>query len=410
MDYVPTKAEFPVLRTVRKDLQNKIPFPLNGRAPKGFWTRKLDFLIEVIHEHPPTVVKKVSAADRPHLPRCMLHVMRDTTPIGRRAFNFTDLETQDGFPVPVLWGDDVVVSVLAGQTNAQNRFRHAQAHTLCFVHSGKGTINTDFGTLTYTTGDLIVLPRQTTYAFTGSGPVCLLLYECIGGRIMRPHHHHNRVYPFVPSSLVPSQPKKISDPPASDNTWPVYVKRHTGVWTLLQYPFSPFDAVAWEGELYPFILHMEDIRTLTSPDYHVDPTLFTVFITEDESASFQVFRPSWKHSLPYNHKNYVTEVLFNHRGYTARPEIKDGFATVHPPGIFHGPDIQALWQQNQQKFSKKTLPWDDGIATMLEVRSPLVVLPDATKVEVPNYESSWYEQYQELEQQKSNKSDKTREK
>ena len=109
----------------------------------------------------------------------------------------------------------------------------------------------------------------------------------------------------------------------------------------------------------------------------------------------QAFLPRWVHSLPYPHQNDVDEVLFNHSGYHARPEVKDGFATLHPAGTFHGPDVRVGQQQVQSPPPEgKEMPWREEIGIMVESRSPFLVLPAAEAVEVQGYEQSWFRQYQ----------------
>jgi homogentisate 1,2-dioxygenase len=109
----------------------------------------------------------------------------------------------------------------------------------------------------------------------------------------------------------------------------------------------------------------------------------------------QAFLPRWVHSLPYPHNNDVDEVLFNHSGYHARPEVKDGYATLHPAGTFHGPDVRVSHQQVQSPpVEGKDVPWRDEIGIMIESRSPFLVLPAAEQVEVPGYDQSWFRQYQ----------------
>lgn len=264
--------------------------------------------------------------------------------IQRRAFNLNLLKP-DPFPQLLLWGEHVAFSILSGIADSRFRFRHAQDHTLCFVHRSQGQIATDFGLLHFEEGDFIVLPRGTTYAVGSDSEITLLIYE-FPQRILRPYHYWLEGYPFAATAPIPAEPVEIFNPPDPETTniWSVYVKYHDGRRARLEYPFSPFDALAWEGELYPFILHLKDIRALSSADFHLDPKALTVFVTEDGTASVQAFLPRWVHSLPYPHQNYCTEILFNHRGYHARPEIKDGFITLHPTGTFHGPDVRALAQ------------------------------------------------------------------
>lgn len=402
-DYAPTKIGFRYEKRVRAGHEDRIQFPLNGKAPRGYWNNKLEFGLEVVREHPASAVKRTEAKLFSGGRFTDASLSGGLKSIRRRAFNLTQHETAPS-PRTVLWGEDVAVLVLNGVPDPLVRFRHADCFTLCFVHRGQGRVLTDVGLLNFSEGDYIYLPRQTTYAFASnsSDPVILIIYE-FPKRLMRPFSYWVDGHPFSQVAPVPAEPVVIEDSQNREGEWDVYVKYHNLERTSLQlvYPFSPFDAVAWEGEMYPFVLHLKDIRAIASPDMHIEPKVLTTFVTEDESALVQTFKPRWSHSLPYPHQNFVTEALFNHRAYAARPKIPAGSITVHPPGTFHGPDLRALKRDNETEVHPLQLPWREEVAVMLEVRSPLVVLPGAEAVEIEGYEESWYRQWQELQKKKS---------
>jgi len=396
MSTIPTKVGFPPTRKVRPGVQG-IRFPLNGRAPTGWWNHKLAFGVEVIRTRPSAVVvesrpaKGVPALD----PGTLERAMAERT-IRRRAFHLAALPASD-FPRPVFYSPNVLISVLTGMPNPAIRSRHAEAHALAFVHRGRGTVATDLGALEFEPGDFLHIPKGVTYAFRAVEPVVVLLYE-FPAKVMRPYHYWIEGYPFADTAPVPAEPVEIEDAPGPEGDYPVYVKRLVGPWTVLRYPFSPFDAVAWEGNLYPFVVHLRDLRALSSPDFHLDPKALTVFTTEDEGIYLQVFLPRWVHSLPYPHQNDVDEILFNHSGYHARPEVKDGYCTLHPTGTFHGPDVRVSQREvSSPEPPKWEQPWRNEIGVMIEAKAPFVVLPDAETVEVPDYDRSWLRQYQELQ-------------
>jgi homogentisate 1,2-dioxygenase len=203
-------------------------------------------------------------------------------------------------------------------------------------------------------------------------------------------------WPFSPAAPIPPEPALVTELRPSligEEAAQVVVKRRLGSFTLLTYTAPIFDVVAWEGEIWPFVLRLHDLVALSSPHVHLDPKKLTVFVSEDEGMAMQVFLPRWIHSLPYHHLNWVDEVLFNHKGYGVRPEITDGFMTLHPAGLAHGPDLRLMANiAREQAPDPKNLPFREEIAVMVESRSSFIVLKDAERGELNGYDQSWYRQ------------------
>jgi len=77
------------------------------------------------------------------------------------------------------------------------------------------------------------------------------------------------------------------------------------------------------------------------------------------------------------------EVLFYHQGdFFSRAGIQAGMLTLHPQGIHHGPQPQAV---EASKGKTET----DEVAVMIESRDSLTVLPELESVELKDYALSW---------------------
>ncbi len=66
-------------------------------------------------------------------------------------------------PVAFLGNHDVTLYVSRRSQPMPFYYRNADGDELIFVHRGRGTIETDFGPLTFEPGDYMVLPRAVTY-------------------------------------------------------------------------------------------------------------------------------------------------------------------------------------------------------------------------------------------------------
>ncbi|CBE67256.1 MAG: homogentisate 1,2-dioxygenase [Candidatus Methylomirabilis oxygeniifera] len=411
MEYVPklmnlTRTE----RRIRSDYQTALAdWHGSGRPPRDLSSYKLEFGTELLMERPPTAVVESATipADHPLFKAHVERPMGEDRPLQRRAFHVAEMATFGSF-VPVLSSSDVTIRVCNGDFGEAGKWqpaaRHADCHELYFVHLAEHPLRliTDFGLIEeIREGDFVFLPRGTTYSFLLTGRVSILLYE-IPKRLCRPYDYwmgDQQPWPFSPAAPIPPEPTPLAalhPPLGNDEATQVVVKRRRGSLTLLTYAAPVFDAVAWEGEVWPFILRLDDLVALSSPHVHLDPKKLTVFVSEDEGMAMQVFLPRWIHSLPYHHLNWVDEALFNHKAYGVRPEITDGFMTFHPAGLAHGPDLRLLADIAREEASRpKDLPFRDEIAVMVESRSPFDILKDTEKVELKGYDQSWYRQSME---------------
>ena len=376
----------------------------SGRPPKGFYSYKLDFGAEILRETPPTIIGNAARyADRSDF-RALLdsEKPREAEALRRRAFEMTAVDS-DTFE-PVLWSEDLAVwafnGKLGGDGDTWRAWRHGDCHELLFIHRADEpfSIITDFGVLDDVgTGDFVYLPRGTTYAFPETEEVSILAYE-VPNPIKRPYDYwmgDQQPWPYAPDA--PQKPRPAGRDPLADETdrepiREVVVKRRLGDYTTLSYDTPVFDTIAWEGELWPFALSLEDINILTSPDFHLDPPKVTLFVSEGEGMYLQTFLPRWMQSPPYNHLNSVDEALFNHHGYEARPEITDGFLTLHPAGVPHGPDPRVVEElANEEPPEGDEIPWSSEIGVMVEAATPFSVLDPGRNVEKEGYEESWSE-------------------
>jgi homogentisate 1,2-dioxygenase len=374
----------------------------SGRPPKGFYSYKLEFGAEILRESPPTII---GSADRYEDRSDFRELLdsekpREATALHRRAFEITALDN-DTF-APVLWSEDLAVwsfNGQLGQDDTRRAWRHGDCHELLFVHAAEEpfSIITDFGLLENVgTGDFVYLPRGTTYAFSETEDVSILAYE-VPEPIYRPYDYwmgDQQPWPYSPDAPRRAEPAG-RDPLTDGDKEPireVVVKRRLGDYTVLSYDTPVFDTVAWEGELWPFALNLEDINVLTSPDFHLDPPKVTLFVSESEGMYLQTFLPRWMQSPPYNHLNKVDEALFNHSGYEARPEIGDGFMTLHPAGVPHGPDPRVVKElANEEPPEGDDIPWASEIGIMVEAATPFSVLGPGDDVEKEGYGESWSE-------------------
>jgi homogentisate 1,2-dioxygenase len=215
---------------------------------------------------------------------------------------------------------------------------------------------------------------------------------------LRPYD--NTAIPFSPLHM--RLPKPMQD--AEVEGWKtVYVKRSDRLSEVV-YAFSPFLCVAWNGAPYPFAIHASQLNFASVSSIHPDPSNFVVFSTPDGEAMVSFLGPRHVHSLPYNHKGKWDEVLFMAKPYDARKGSAGGVGdggtmTLHPQGIWHGPQMEAL-EKWKRPSSPKEHPWAEDSAVMFETKAPLELCKQAIPILIPGYENSWLESWEEYEKRR----------
>lgn len=269
--------------------------------------------------------------------------------------------------------------------------RNGDGDELLFVHDGAGELFCDFGHLSYSEGDYIMLPRGTMWRLSPSAPSKLLLIEATNDSYCLPDK--GLVGPhaiFDPAVLqIPKIDDAFRSQQAQKRNWRVVIKRRDQLSTVT-YPFNPLDTVGWKGDLAPVKLNWRDIRPLMSHRYHLPPSAHTTFLASRFVICTFVPRPIESDpealKVPFFHNNDdYDEVIFYHRGeFFSRDNIHPGMITLHPCGFPHGPHPKAF-AAGAKAARKET----DEVAVMLDTRDALDVAPAAESVEFKGYVASW---------------------
>ena len=272
--------------------------------------------------------------------------------------------------------------------------RNGDGDELLFVHRGDGELFCDYGHLTLSEGDYLVIPRGTMWRTAFAGAAELLLIEATNDSYRLPEKGlvggHAIFDPAMLETPHIDEAFKVQQTPdGREEPWQVEVKRQNAL-SLVSYPFNPLDAVGWHGELSPVRLNMRDIRPLTSHRYHLPPSAHTTFLASRFVICSFVPRPFETDpgaiKVPFFHNNDdFDEVIFYHRGdFFSRDHIEQGMVTFHPCGFTHGPHPKAL-----AGMLKAAKPATDEYAVMLDARDPLEAAPLEEGVEDFGYVDSW---------------------
>ncbi|MGW2056825.1 cupin domain-containing protein [Streptomyces sp. NPDC001840] len=294
----------------------------------------------------------------------------------------------------LLGNADVRISyVAAGKTSPL--YRNAVGDECVYVESGTATVETQFGVLTASRGDYVILPRATTHRWIPTGSVPARLYAIeTNSHIAPPKRYLSRYGQLLEHAPYCERDLRGPSGPllAEGNDVEVLVK-HRGsrgiTGTRYVYPTHPFDVVGWDGCLYPYRFSVFDFEPITGR-VHQPPPAHQVFEADNFVVCNFVPRKVDYHPLsvpvPYYHSNVDSdEVMFYCGGnYEARrgSGIGPGSVSLHPGGHSHGPQPGAVERSLGAEFF-------DELAVMVDTFRPLELGEAALASEDPAYAWTW---------------------
>lgn len=290
----------------------------------------------------------------------------------------------------VLFNEDVEVILAAPRKSMEDYFyKNASADEMIFVHKGKGILHSVYGELPFKDGDHVIVPKGTIYQLEFELEDNRLFIVESFHPLRFPRRYVNREgqllehAPFYERDLKTPELKKHY---AEQGSFPVFIKKKDWLYKY-EYNSHPFDAVGWDGHVYPYTFSIYDFEPITGR-LHQPPPVHQTFETNAFVMCAFVPRLYDYHPLsipaPYNHSNVDSdEVLYYVDGdFMSRNNIQKGQITLHPLGIPHGPHPGAV----ERSIGKEKT---DEYAVMLDTFRPLKLTREALQIEDPDYYKSW---------------------
>ncbi len=341
----------------------------------------------IYHAHPPTLVKDIgepySVEPKVAMPKNMQH--RSYLTFG--GFEADYIKSRK----ILLMNSDVQLGTQAPSASMEYFFKNADADEILFIHEGSGTLHSIYGDLKFSYGDYIVIPRGTIYKisydtkenrhFVVESPTPIDTPK----RYRNDHGQLLEHSPFCERDLRTPEFVEMKD---EHGDFVVMIKKQGMIYPYT-YATHPFDAVGWDGCVYPYIFNIEDFEPITGR-VHQPPPVHQTF----EGRNFVVcsfcprlfdYHPQAV-PAPYNHSNVDSdEILYYVDGdFMSRKHVEKGMITLHPKGIPHGPHPGTV---EKSIGAKETLE----LAVMIDPFYPLMITEEAVKMEQEGYWKSWVE-------------------
>jgi len=280
---------------------------------------------------------------------------------------------------------------LAKVTEASTDFyRNASAAEFLFIHRGKGTLDSQYGSNPFGPGDQIVVPKGTLYQmkFDDYSDNKILVVES-KTPFEIPSHFKNesgQLAEHAPYSERDIRPPEYAKPVIQEGAFKVVLKVNDRFFEHIL-PHHPFDVVGWDGYLYPFVINIKNFHPKVGR-IHLPPPVHMLFTTAQLVICNFVPRPFDFHPeaipAPYYHNNIDSdEVLYYLDGdFMSRKGVSEGSLTLHPGGIPHGP-------QPGRTEASVGQPETNEYALMIDTFEPLTPSTKVRDTLHDNYPKSW---------------------
>lgn len=341
----------------------------------------------VYHANPPTQIVQVSE------PYSVAPKLVHDKQLKHRSLKGFQIKPEDDYlnsRKPVLVNNDCKISLAAPQKGTDGYFfKNADADEVIFVHQGSGSLRSMYGALRFAYGDYLVIPRGTTYQVEFDDADNRLFIVESHGPITTPKRYRNAFGQLAEHApFCERDVRKPTDLETHDEQgeFLFYIKKQDQIYPYY-YLNHPFDAVGWDGYVYPYAFSIHNFEPITGR-VHQPPPVHQTFDGRNFVICSFVPRLYDYHPqaipAPYNHSNIDSdEVLYYVDGdFMSRKNVERGQITLHPGGIPHGPHPGTV-----EKSIGKTETHE--LAVMVDTFYPLQLTEHASAIEDKDYFKSW---------------------
>lgn len=337
----------------------------------------------VYHKNPPTIVNKVG----------------DFNPLKLEAWTNTHrhhhLTTHEldssgdaiSARIHLFFNNDCVLSKAHVDSSMDDFYRNGHYDEVIFVHNGSAVIKSNFGDLTVSSGDQVVIPRGVIWKMDILEKLKLFIVES-SGPVETPNRYRNRHGQLLEHSPFSERDLRTPEFVESQTNGPVNVNvRLKGGHQTYEYKTHPCDLVGWDGYYFPWVFNIKDFMPITGK-VHQPPPVHQVFQTSGLVICNFVPRLFDYHPeaipAPYAHSNVDSdEILYYVEGdFMSRKGMEEGSITFHPSGLPHGPQPGKI---EESIGAKETSEY----AVMVDTFKPLKLTSAAQKIDDPEYPTSW---------------------
>ena len=339
------------------------------------------------HLYPPTQVKSIKPA---YSVEPEIAVDKNLKAYLIKGFDVPKVADHLESRISLMLNNDLNIS-LSSPTNLEEDYfyKNTDGDEVIFVHKGSGVLRSFVGNIKFSAGDYLVIPRGMIYALKfNKGENRLFIVESYSP-IYTPKRYRNYFGQMLENSPYCERDIRVPEELETHDELGEFVIKIKKEHMIHEYTYAshPFDVVGFDGYNYPYAFSIYDFEPITGR-IHQPPPVHQTF----ETSRFVIcsFCPRMNDyhpesiPAPYNHSNIDSdEVLYYVAGdFMSRNHVDQGFISLHPAGIPHGPHPGAA----ERSIGKKQT---DELAVMVDTFAPLKLTKAAIELSDGKYHKSW---------------------
>jgi homogentisate 1,2-dioxygenase len=290
----------------------------------------------------------------------------------------------------------------ANRSMTQRAFVNGDGEMLLVPQQGRLRLVTELGVLEVEPLEVAVVPRGLRFRVElPDGPSRGYICENYGAMLRPPE-----LGPIGSNGLANVRDFLAPVAAYEDRDGPYeLVQKFAGNFWSAQLDRSPFDVVAWHGNLVPYKYDLRRFMVLGTVSFdHPDPSIYTVLTSPSAThgtanADFVIFPPRWlvgedTFRPPWYHRNVMSEFMGLIRGvYDAKAEgFVPGGSSLHNSWSAHGPDAETFERASSAALKPHKI--EDTMAFMFETR--YVLRPTRFAMAAPERQANYWECWQGL--------------
>ena len=292
----------------------------------------------------------------------------------------------------ILFNNNCQISLSSPTKSLKEYFyKNTDSDEVIFIHKGSGKLRTFLGNIDFKYGDYLVIPRGVIYQIDFNEENNRLFIVESKSPVYTPKRYRNwfgqhlESSPYCERDLHPPNELETFD---EVGDFLLKIKKDDSIHECV-YAAHPFSIVGWDGYNYPYKFSIHDFEPITGR-IHQPPPVHQTFETSNFVICSFVPRLYDYHPnaipAPYNHSNIDSdEVIYYVDGdFMSRKNVDEGYISLHPAGIPHGPHPGLMEKSIGKKETKE-------LAVMVDTFQPLKVTDYAVKIDDGKYYQSWLE-------------------